>query len=146
MTARLKALVEDNLAAVSAKDTTAALSGFAYDGVLIDPHYPKPRMAGHTEIRNGLQWVFSTMRELNFTPLNWHFAENGERVAVEVSSRHVLATGRELTFEQCFVIDSKDGVIQRWRAYTPYAPNGIGGVVLSVERMRHRRLSNRRPR
>lgn len=140
MSAQLKALVEDNLAAVTAKNIPEALSGFAYDGVLIDPHYPRPRMSGHPEIGAGLRWVFAAMRELNFTPLSWYFTEDGRSVSLEVSSRHILRNGRELNFDQCFAVDTKDGRIARWRAYTPYAPNGIGGAMLSLGKLSYRTL------
>lgn len=140
MSAELRALVEDNLAAVTDKNMPEALSSFAYDGVLIDPHYPRPRMSGHTEIEAGLQWVFAAMRELNFTPHSWYFTEDGRSVSVEVSAAHILRNGRELNFDQCFVVDTRDGRISRWRAYTPYAPNGIGGAMLSLGKLSYRGL------
>lgn len=140
MSAELRALVEDSLGAVSAKNMPEALAGFAYDGVLIDPHYPRPRMSGHTEIGAGFQWVFAAIRELNFTPLAWYFTDDGRSASVEVTSRHILRNGRELNFDQCFAVDTRDGKISRWRAYTPYAPNGIGGALLSLSKLSYRGL------
>ncbi|UVI35028.1 nuclear transport factor 2 family protein [Brevibacterium spongiae] len=143
MSTSLHTLITDNLAAVTAKDVEAAVSAFASHGVLIDPHYPRPRMAGHTEIREGFQWVFAGMRELNFTIDSWLFSEDGTSAAVEVSSRHVLAGGRVLEFGQCFVVDTADGRVTRWQAYEPYGPGGLGGITLGFGRLKFRRARRR---
>lgn len=143
MSTSLHTLITDNLAALTAKDVEAAVATFASHGVLIDPHYPRPRMAGHTEIREGLQWVVAGMLELNFTVDSWFFGEDGTSAAVEVSSRHVLMSGRSLEFGQCFVVETADGRVIRWQAYEPYGPGGVGGLALGVSRLKFRRSRRR---
>lgn len=143
MSTRMRALIERNLNAVMAKDLDAAVSAFAPDGILIDPHYPRSRMTGRAEIESGFRWVFTGMKELNFSVLTCFYSEDDASAAVEVVSNHVLANGRRLAFPQCFVVDAEGDLIDRWQAYEPYGPNGIGGLFLGLGKLGYR-LRNRR--
>lgn len=142
MSTRMRALIDRNLDAVMAKDLDAAVSAFSSNGILIDPHYPHTRMTGRAEIESGFRWVFTQMKELRFTVLTCYYSEDGESAAVEVASHHVLANGRRLEFPQCFVVDAEGDLVDRWQAYEPFGPNGIGGLLLGIGRLSHR-LRNR---
>lgn len=131
----LARLVDDNLAAVTAKDLDGALAGFAPDGVLIDPHYPVPRMQGHEAIAAGLGWVFRSMRELHFEVDGYFFAGDGSGAAAEVTSRHVLRNGRPIELRQTFVVRVSDRRIVRWQAYEPYGPHGVAGLARRLSRL-----------
>lgn len=128
MTVPLHELVEANLAAITAKDLDRALAGFAPDGELIDPHYPRPHMTGHAQIAAGLRWVFSGMRELNFVVDRYFPGPDGRSIAAEVTSDHVLRGGRGVHVRQTFVVDARDDLITRWQAYVTYGPHGIAGI------------------
>ena len=138
MDAALKKAIDDNLAAVSAKQLDAAVAGFAVDGVLIDPHYPVTRMVGREAIAAGLGWMFGAMRELNFE-VDRYFGDGSEGGAIEVTSRHVLGNGRIVGLQQMFVIEARGGLITRWQAYEPYGPHGIAGLIPRLARLRHGR-------
>ena len=142
MTTPLHDTVEQLLDAFAAKDLDAVLTLLADDAVLVDPHYPNPRMAGKAEIADGLRWVFRTMKTLGFTPLTYFEAADGQRAAVEVASAYVLNTGMRLNLTQVFVIDTREGLVTRVQAYEPYGPGGIGGIVLSLTRL-WRKMSRR---
>lgn len=137
MDAALKKTIDDNLAAVSAKQLEAAVMGFAEDGVLIDPHYPVARMVGRDAISAGLAWVFEGMQELNFT-VDHYLSGSPGFGAVEVSARHVLRGGRVVALQQVFVVETSAGLIARWQAYEPYGPHGIAGLIPRLARLRRR--------
>lgn len=55
---------EDFEAAVRAFENQrfdAAASGFAADGVFIDPHYPDPEFRGRDAIESAFEWVFENV-------------------------------------------------------------------------------------
>lgn len=135
METTLRDTVQRLFDAFEAKDVDAALALFAGDAVLVDPHYPAPRMAGKAAIADGLRWAFRTLRTLRFTTLTYCASADGGHAAVEVASAHVLATGMALAFQQVFVVDTRDGLVTRLQAYEPYGPNGIGGLVLGLTRL-----------
>ena len=62
-------------------------------------------------------------------------SQDGRTAAIEVDTAHVLKTGMPLTFPQTFIIDTRNGLVTRVRAYTPYGPNGIGGLILGALRV-----------
>ena len=131
-------IVDRLFAAVQAKDVSAAMACFAEDGVCIDPHYPTPRMVGKAAIAEGLRWVFGTMEQLGFTPVNYFEAEDGQSAAIEMATSHRLPGGRQLEFSQTFVIERRDGLVTRLQSYPPYGPGGIDGLVLGLVRLQRR--------
>lgn len=136
-------LIERLFRAVEERDLGAALATMAPDIDLFDPHYPKPQMNGHAEVRAGLEWGLSVMERFGFTVKHRFVAQDGLSGAVEVDSNHRLKAGKDLSFPQVFVAEARDGVLTRLRAYEPYGPNGVGGFFLGLERLK-RRLTGRR--
>lgn len=136
-------LVERLFRAVEARDLDAALATLTPDVDLFDPHYPRPQMNGHGEVRAGLEWGLSVMERFGFTVKHRFLSQDGLSGAVEVDSHHRLKAGKELSFPQVFVFDTRDGLISRLRAYEPYGPNGVGGFFLGLERLK-RRITGRR--
>ncbi len=135
MSTPLRATVDRLFAAFEAKDEAAVLALLADDAVLIDPHYPTPRMAGKTAIAEGLRWAFGAMKTLRFSIVTYGESEDGQTAVVEVDTAHMLKTGLPLKFPQAFIVDTREGVVTRVRAYTPYGPGGMGGLILRVIRV-----------
>ncbi|QDZ00988.2 nuclear transport factor 2 family protein [Nitratireductor mangrovi] len=133
-----QAAMERLFKALEARDTQKTLDCFARDAFLFDPHYPKPDMRGHEEIRAGIEWGLSVMQRFHFTIVNVFAGRDGDSAAIEVDTSHVLKGGRELSFPQVFVVETRGGLVTRLQAYEPYGPNGIGGLFLGVERLKRR--------
>jgi ketosteroid isomerase-like protein len=131
-------LAERVFRAVESRDIDAALAVMAPDIVLFDPHYPKPDMKGHAEVRAGIEWGLSVMATFGFTIERTFLAADGLSGAFEVHSHHTLKIGKVLRFPQVFVIETKDGLITRLQAYEPYGPNGMGGFMLGLARLKRR--------
>ncbi len=138
MASALRELIEREFDAVMAKDMQGVLSAFADNGVLIDPHYPTPRMAGKRAIAEGLRWGFGGTKTFGFKITNYFESADGQSAAVEVDTSHVLKTGMKLQFPQMFVIETENGLITRLQAYEPYGPGGIGGVILGLMRLKRK--------
>ena len=136
-------LLRAALRAVESKDLEGLRRLVAEDAVLVDPHYPAPRMAGWAAIEDGLRWSFGTIEAFRFDVVHEFGSVDGAHAAVEVDSDHVLRGGRRLAFGQVFVVDVRDGRIDRLQAYEPYGPGGLVAWVLRLTRL-GRRL--RRPR
>lgn len=140
--ATIRDIVERTFSAVVAKDTDAVVRLFADDAVLIDPHYPTPRMVGKAAIAEGMRWAFTSMKTFGFTMVNFFPSEDGQSAAVEMETHHVLKGGMKLDFPQAFVIELRDGLVIRLQAYEPYGPGGIGGFILKLTRLK-RKLSRK---
>jgi uncharacterized protein (TIGR02246 family) len=138
MTTALRATVEQLFTAVEAKDARAVLALFADDAVIVDPHYPVPRMAGKDAIADGLRWSFANLKTLSFPITAYCESEDGAHAAVEVATDHVARGGMRLNFPQAFMIDARGGRITGLRAYTPYGPSGVGGLFLMAARLQRR--------
>lgn len=143
MAAGTREQIEGMFAAVMAKDLERALAYFADDAVLFDPHYPTPRMVGKAAIRDGLTWGFGSLEKFGFAIERIYWSEDGRRGAVEVATSHVLKGGMKLNFPQAFCFDLADGKLTRLQAYEPYGPNGIGGLILGLTRLRRRLMGKR---
>ena len=113
-----------------AKDLIAALALFADDALLIDPHYPEPRMKGRAAIERGLKWGLASLEKPGFSIRNR--AAQGALEFYEVDTRHKLKLGPTIAFEQVFVVQMRDGKIVRLQAYEPYPAPGIAGVIRRV--------------
>jgi ketosteroid isomerase-like protein len=135
-------LIDKVFRSMEGRDRDGALSAMAPDVLLLDPHYPRPRMQGHAEVAAGLDWGLSVMERFGFATVNTFLAPDGRSGAVEVDTNHVLKGGRKLSFPQVFVVETSDDLISRLQAYEPYGPNGMGGVFLGLERLK-RRLTGR---
>ncbi len=131
-------LIARTFAAVEAKDLDAMVGVFADDALVIDPHYPTPRMHGKAAITEGFRWGIGSMRSFGFTIVNYFESGDGRSAAVETASHHILKQGMKLDFPQVFIFEAADGLLTRMQAYEPYGPNGIGGVFLSLVRLRRR--------
>jgi ketosteroid isomerase-like protein len=125
-------------AAVMAKDMDAVLGFFAEDGELIDPHYPKMYMKGKAAIRDGLTWGFGSLEKFGFTIVNYMESPDGLKIAIEVATAHVVKGGLKLNFPQAFFIDLRAGQVTRVQAYEPYGPHGIGGIILTLTRLKRK--------
>ena len=120
-------------AAFEAKDLETVLTFFATDAVVIDPHYPVVPMRGKPAIREGFAWAFRTLERPGFTPR--HIWLDGNSGAVEVETYHRLRGGLETKFPQVFVFETRNGLIIRLQAYTPYGPHGLQSLFLRLVRL-----------
>jgi ketosteroid isomerase-like protein len=136
-------LVIRTFATVETKDLEAMMSLFADDAVVIDPHFPTPRMQGKATIRKGFRGAMSSMRSFGYTIVNYCESENGQCAAVETATHHVLKQGMKRNFPQVFIFEVADGHITRLQAYEPYGPHGIMGVFLFLARLTNRLRSRR---
>ncbi len=131
----LRTIVERVFAAFETLDLNQALPLFADDALVIDPHYPSPRMVGKAAITDGLRWGLSNMKKMSFPIVHYFEDGSGQRAVVEVDTHHVLKTGMKLNFPQVFVIEACDGTITRLQAYEPYGPGGAVALILGVTRL-----------
>ena len=115
------------LDAFMAKDIDAALSFFADDALVIDPHYPEPRMKGRAAIERGFRWGLSSLEKPGFSIRNR--ARQGAIEFFECDTKHKLSMGPTIAFDQVFVVETRDGKIIRLQAYEPYPAPGIAGVI-----------------
>jgi hypothetical protein len=115
------------LEAFMAKDIEGALKFFAEDAVLIDPHYPEPRMKGLHAIERGLRWGLSSLEKPGFSIRNR--AKVGGIEFFECDTKHKLSLGPTIAFDQVFVVESRDGRITRLQAYEPYPAPGVAGII-----------------
>jgi ketosteroid isomerase-like protein len=133
-------LVRRAFTALEARDLEAMMSLFADDAVVIDPHFPIPRMQGKAAIRKGFGGAMSSMRSFGYTIVNYFESENGQCAAVETATHHVLKQGRKLNFPQVFIFEGAGEYITRLQAYEPYGPHGIMGAFLGLARLANRFL------
>lgn len=138
MTDAVTPLAEQVFRAIENRDIDKALAAMAPDVLLFDPHYPNPRMNGHAEVRKGIEWGLSVMDRFGFTISNTFLSADGLSGAIEVDSNHTLKIGKVLSFPQVFVFETEAGLITRLQAYEPYGPNGMGGFMLGIERLKRR--------
>ena len=119
-------------AAFAAKDLPTVMSYFAADAVLIDPHYPQPRMAGRSAIERGLRWGLGKIEKSRFVLRRGVI--DGDVGFFEVDTHHRFKGGLTAQFDQVFVVEmSKDKII-RLQAYVPYPPPGMAGLLLRITR------------
>ena len=123
-----------------AKDVEGVLALFADDAVLIDPHYPEPRMQGRAAIERGIRWGLSSLDKPGFRLRN--SAVDGDIGFFEVDTKHRLAIGLTIAFDQMFVMETRDGKITRLQAYEPYPAPGVAGLIRRATRLAWR-LSGR---
>jgi ketosteroid isomerase-like protein len=119
--------------AFMARDLDLAASFFADDAVLIDPHYPQPRMQGRAQIERGLRWGLSSLAKPGFTVRR--SASDGDIAFFEVDTRHVLKIGMTIAFEQVFVLEWRGDKIVRLQAYEPYPAPGVAGLIRRSTRL-----------
>jgi ketosteroid isomerase-like protein len=118
------------------------MSLFDDDAVLIDPHFPTPRMQGKAAITEGLRGAIAGMQSFGYTIVTYFESEDGQRAAVETATHHVIKQGKKLNFPQVFIFETADGRITRMQAYEPYGPHGIVGVCLFLARPKKRLFRN----
>ena len=133
-------LITRTFAAIEAKDLDGMMSVFADDAVVIDPHFPTPRMQGKADITDGFRGAITGMRSFGYTIVNYFESENGQRAAVGTATHHVVKQGMKLNFPQVFIFETADGRITRMQAYEPYGPHGIVGFFLFLGRLKNRFL------
>ncbi|MEC9343739.1 MAG: nuclear transport factor 2 family protein [Pseudomonadota bacterium] len=119
-------------------DKQATIDAFADDAVLCDPHYPVPEMRGKEAIARGLDWGFNSLRSFGFVPVKVFESADGSSAAFEVETHHVLKNGMKIDFPQAFFVDVAEGRITSLRAYEPYGPHGIAGIILGLTRLKRR--------
>ncbi len=136
MNTSLHDLVTRTFATVEAKDLAAMIDLFADDGVLIDPHFPIPRMQGKAAIMENFKEAMTGMQSFGYTIVNYFESANGQSAAVETATHHIVKGGMKLNFPQVFIFDAADGRITRMQAYEPYGPHGIVGCFLFLGRLK----------
>jgi ketosteroid isomerase-like protein len=125
--------IDQVLVDFTAMNLPAVMRHFADDAVLIDPHYPQPRMVGRAAIERGLAWGLGNLVKPGFTLRRVWF--DGDSAAVEVDTNHLFKGGMALRFEQLFVFESRNGKITRLQAYEPYGPPGVAGLLTRLARL-----------
>src|SRR5687767_10825942 len=105
-----RARLDRLFAAFEAKDLPTVLSFFADDAIIIDPHYPTPRMVGKAAIVDGLTWAFSAIEQPGFTITNLFETQTGHHMAVEVATAHRFRGGMQVEFPQVFVVETRSGL------------------------------------
>ena len=121
------------IAAFTAKNLDAVLAMFADDAVLIDPHYPEPRMKGCAAIERGIRWGLASLDKPGFSLR--HSAINGDIGFFEVDTKHRLKIGMTIAFDQVFVMEARDGKITRLQAYEPYPAPSVAGLIRRASRL-----------
>ena len=116
-----------------ARDIDGVLALFADDAVLIDPHYPEPRMLGRSAIERGVRWGLSSLAKPGFAVRKC--AINGDLGFFEVDTKHKLAIGLTIAFNQVFVMEARNGRITRLQAYEPYPAPGVAGLIRRATRL-----------
>ncbi len=119
--------------AFMAKDITAVMNLFADDALLVDPHYPVPRMQGRVAIERGIRWGLSSLKTPGFAPR--HSVIDGDIGFFEVDTKHLLTIGMTIAFEQMFVVEKRGGKIVRLQAYEPYPAPGVAGAIRRTTRL-----------
>jgi ketosteroid isomerase-like protein len=79
-------LVRRTFATLQAKDLETLMQMFADHAVVIEPHFPTPRMQGKASIRKGFGEAMSGMRSFGYTIANYFESENGQGAAVETAT------------------------------------------------------------
>jgi ketosteroid isomerase-like protein len=138
MNPSLQDLVTRTFVGVEAKDLNLMMGLFADDAVLIDPHFPVPRLQGKAAIAEGLRGAFAGMQSFGYTLEKYFESESGESAAVETATHHIIKKGIKLNFPQVFIFDALNGRVTRMQAYEPYGPHGIMGMFLSMGRVMKR--------
>lgn len=82
---------------VENKDLTGVMALFTEEAVFFDPHYPKPRMQGHAEIKEGVLWGFNSLKKMRFNIINSYAAEDGKGLVISVCTAHEMLNGQALT-------------------------------------------------
>src|SRR5437588_12158194 len=95
-------LITHTFATIEANDLDAMMSLFADDAVVIDPHFSTPRMQGKAAITESFRGAISGMRSFGYTIVNYCESENGQSVAVETATHHVVKQGMTLNAPQVF--------------------------------------------
>ena len=128
-------VLQELFTALEKRDESKALDLFTDDAVFFDPHYPVREMVGREAITKGLAWGMESMEQFGFTIEKSYLSEDGNSGSVEVDTHHFLKGGRELRFPQAFFVEVQDGKISGLRAYEPYGPDGIMGIMLGISHM-----------
>jgi ketosteroid isomerase-like protein len=126
-------LFQKLIGAFMAKDLDSVLAMFADDAILIDPHYPVPRMQGRVAIERGIRWGLSSLDKPGFVLR--HSAINGDIGFFEVDTKHRLQIGMTIAFDQVFVMEARNGKITRLQAYEPYPAPGVAGLIRRLTRL-----------
>jgi ketosteroid isomerase-like protein len=138
MNSTLRDLVTNTFATPEAKDFRKTMSGFADDAVLVDPHFPTPRIEGKAAIAEALSEALESMTSLGYTIVNYFESPDGRNAAVATATDHVHGIRR--VFPQVFIVETRDGRITRFQAFEPYGPHGLVGVFLFLARLKRRVL------
>ena len=141
MTLFTEETVKRMFGAFEAKDMETVLSYFAEDALVIDPHYPTPRMEGKAAIRAGFAWAFANIEQPGFTLLRlWTDGTSG---ALEMDTHHRIRGKLESRFQQVFIVETRNDQILRLQSYPDYGPHGMQGMFLRLTRLgrRFRRAS-----
>jgi ketosteroid isomerase-like protein len=133
-----QSVMERMFRALERRDKADFMACVAEDAIFFDPHYPTPEMRGREAIDAGISWGLSMMKQFGFRTVHFFPGEGGLSGAFEIDTNHELKSGQKLSFPQVFIVETKDGLLTRMRAYEPYGPNGIGGFFLGLERLKQR--------
>ncbi len=135
MNTDLSKFVYATLKTIESKNIDSILNIFHEDSVFIDPHYPNVHMKGKAQIREGFTWGMNGVESFQFTPINYFENKENTSASVEVATKLVLKNGKKLSYQQVFIIETKEGKISRCQAYETYGPHGVLNIMLTVTRL-----------
>jgi len=114
--------IESALKAFESRDTAAAASAYAEDGVFIDPRYPAVEYRGRESIREAFEWALTNVVDhAEFSVRN--AVGTGDDYAIEVDTHYVAKDGTEREYPQVFVVEGSEAGITRWQTYLPFPPD-----------------------
>ena len=131
-------IINKILEAIHNKNLPEALACFTEDATLIDPHYPYPTMRGLENIRAGLDWSMQGMKTFHFEIVRLYPLPETQHYAVETHCEHMMRIGKELVFDQVFLVELENNKIKSLRAFEPYRPNGLLGILLTLNHFVYR--------
>lgn len=113
------------------KDLNEIMDHFSDDAILIDPHYPIPKMIGKKMITKGLTWGLKTLVSARFKTEN--FWISGNEGAIRLKTNHVLKGGKELDTIQVFLFTlNQEKKITYLQSFVPYRPSGLSGLISRI--------------
>lgn len=138
MDSPLSLLVNKVFKSITAKDIEETISFFHNDAEFIDPHYPVVTMKGIKQIREGFLWGFEGVKSFQFEQLNYFENKTATSASIEFATTLVLKNGKQLNYQQVFIIETHDNKISRCQAYETYGPHGILKLMLITTRLMNR--------
>jgi ketosteroid isomerase-like protein len=135
MDSPLSLLVNNVFNTIVAKDIEKTMGFFHHNAEFIDPHYPVVTMKGIKQIREGFLWGFRGVKSFQFEQLNYFENKTATSASIEFATTLILKNGKQLNYQQVFIIETHDNKISRCQAYETYGPHGMLKFMLIITRL-----------